>query len=376
MKLRILSLSLIQTGKHMENGSIEKLKTITIKKNEVVLTALKRMDELGVKLLIVIDDDKFCSLISIGDIQRAIIKNTPLDTEINHILRENVRVSYDYEDFEEIKQRMLKFRTECMPVIDKDKNIVDVYFWEDVFLDKRIEKELNVPVVIMAGGRGSRLKPITNIIPKPLVPLGEKPIMEHIIDNFSKLGCKQFYVSVNYKHEMIKYYFDQLEDKDYELIYVMETEPLGTAGSLMFLQDKIKSTFFVTNCDILVYQDYRDIYDYHVENKNDLTVVASLKHYKIPYGTLETGEDGMLVDIKEKPELTFVINTGMYILEPQLILEIPENTIFHITDLIAKIKKKSGKVGVFPVSQKSWVDIGEWNEYHQTLKDFEQRFKP
>lgn len=129
------------------------------------------------------------------------------------------------------------------------------------------------------------------------------------------------------------------------------------------LKDIIHETFFVSNCDIIIEQDYSEILDYHREQKNLITIVAALKHYHIPYGTVETGENGRLVSLVEKPEITYKINSGMYILEPEVLNEIPENNFFHITHLIEKLLAKNEKVGVFPVSEKSWKDIGEWKEY-------------
>lgn len=333
------------------------------------------MDALDRKLLIVFDGSKYFGLLSIGDIQRGIIKNMSLEKPVEDVMRKNIRVAKPGDDKDAVRKMMVEFRTELMPVVDEKNNLVDVFFWEEEFTERiqPVGNDLKVPVVIMAGGFGSRLKPLTNIIPKPLVPIGEKPILEIIIDGFNKLGATEFHLSVNYKHEMIRYYFDHVKDKKYSLNYIMEDKPLGTAGSIFLLKDVLKSTFFVSNCDILIDQDYRDIYKYHKESGNEITLVGSLKHHKIPYGTLEMGEGGRLLSMKEKPELTYVINSGMYVLEPDVIKEIPENTFFHITELIEKVKARGGKVGVFPVSEKSWFDIGEWNEYQQTLKSFEKR---
>ena len=188
------------------------------------------------------------------------------------------------------------------------------------------------------------------------------------MDKFCDAGCNTFYLSINYKAEMIKYYFSTLQKDIYHISYLQEEKALGTAGSLHLLKGKINSTFFLSNCDILVNQEISDIYEYHRTIKNEITIVAALKNYSIPYGILETSKDGLLQSITEKPELTFKINTGLYILEPHLINEIPENEFFHITSLIDKLQKEKRKVGVFPVSEKSWRDIGEWNEYHKFLK--------
>jgi NDP-sugar pyrophosphorylase family protein len=249
---------------------------------------------------------------------------------------------------------------EFVPVIDNTNQVKDIYLWEELFLEQKLppQKRFTLPVVIMAGGLGTRLKPLTNVLPKPLIPLGEKTIIEEIFERFANHGCNEFFVSVNYKAELIKYYLKD-QNLPYQLVFFNEGKPLGTAGSLSLLKGQINETFFVSNCDIIIEQDYSEILDYHRVNKNEITIVAALKHYPIAYGTIETGENGRLLKIIEKPELTFKINSGMYILEPHLLNEIPENQIFDITSLIEKILDRNGNAGVFPVSEGSWRDIGD-----------------
>ena len=341
-----------------------KIKLICISSKTKLLDVLKKMDELDVKLLVVLDDDLFKSVVSIGDIQRALIKNIPLDTSVNKILRNDVEVAYDFEDIEIVKSQMIATRTECMPVISKEGKLLDIIFWDELFGENTLTKEnINLPVVIMAGGKGTRLKPLTNIIPKPLIPIGNTTIVEEIIDKFSVLGCDHFYLSVNYKSEMISNYLDSKKILNRHFHYFEEEKPLGTAGSMYLFKNKINQTFFVTNCDILIDQDLSEVYSYHKTNQNEITIIAALKHHSIPYGTLEVGDNGSLISLKEKPELTFRINTGMYILEPHLLDLIPDNKFFHITELIDIIKKKGGRIGVFPISQGAWKDIGEWKGY-------------
>lgn len=342
----------------------------TINHTENLLFSLKKMDELKVKSLIVLQKNKFSGILSIGDIQRAIINKISLDSEISKILRKNIRIAKTSDDFETIRKMMLKFRMELCPVVNAENEIVKVYFWEDIFAEeeKLQNRNINLPVVIMAGGKGTRMQPLTNVIPKPLIPISNKTILEEIFDNFLNVGCNDFYLSVNYKADIIKHYFEFLENNQYKISYFQETRPLGTAGSLYLIKEKINTTFFVTNCDIIINEDYAEILNYHNENKNELTVVAALKHYPIPYGTIESGKNGILKKLIEKPELTFQINTGFYILEPHLLEEIPENKFFHITHLIDTIIARKGQVGVFPVSEGSWQDIGEWSEYIKNVK--------
>jgi len=333
--------------------------------NESLLQALKKMDELDKKLLIVLDKQKnFQGLLSVGDVQRAIIDNRSVDTEIKEVLRENIRIAKPEDSFEEVKEMMLEFRMELCPVLDAQNNIVDVHFWEDIFGEEKIKpgEYFNLPVIIMAGGFGTRLRPLTHVIPKPLVPIDDKTILEHIFDRFNFYGCDRYYISVNYKSSLIEFYIKE-KNLPYSISYFEEDKPLGTAGSLSLLKENIDETFFVSNCDILIEQDYSKILKYHKENNNELTVIAALKNYAIPYGTIDTGENGKLLSLNEKPNLTFKINSGMYILEPHLLNEIPINTFFHITDLIEKIRDRNGNIGVFPVSEKSWKDVGEWDKY-------------
>lgn len=343
---------------------IEKIKRRIIVPSASLLDAMKQMDEYKIKMLFVFTEGRFESIVTIGDIQRAIIRNIPLSDPIESILSKDKKYVSPTENKEVIRQKMLSLRAECMPVVDSQGTLVDVYFWSDLFRHSETHhrERIKLPVVIMAGGKGTRLKPLTNIIPKPLVPIGDNTILEEILNQFEEIGCKNFYMSVNYKSDMMRYYLDQLEHQ-YNIEFLEETKPLGTIGSVSLLKGKIKTPFFVSNCDIFIDQDYRDVYEYHRSNHNDLTIVTALKSIRIPYGVIETGKDGLMESLSEKPELTYQINTGVYILNPNCIEEIPEGEFFHITHLMEKIKARGGRVGCFPVSEHAWKDMGEWPEY-------------
>lgn len=335
----------------------------TVSTEASIIATLKKMDSEGVKLLFVFNGNTFKGIVTIGDIQRAIINNIDLSTPISSIIDTTKIYAKESDNIEDIKKVMLRLRSECMPVVDEDGNLVRVYFWKDLFETKAVERPfLGLPVVIMAGGIGSRLAPLTNIYPKPLIPIGEKTIVESIMDKFVKYGCHDFHMSVNYKADTIKNYFDFINNPAYNVSYFQEDKPMGTAGSLRLLKDKINSTFFVSNCDILIEDDYASILEYHRSNKNELTVVAAVKTISIPYGTIITGENGLLESIEEKPTLTFKINTGLYILEPSLLDDIPDE-FFHITHLMEKLKAQGRRVGVYPISQNDWKDMGDWAEY-------------
>lgn len=343
----------------------DSIKQICIDSKATVLAALKQMDVTRRKLLIVMESGRYRSVLSIGDIQRAIIKGDSMDESIEKILRPSTKVAKVSQDRTAVEQYVKEHKNEFMPVVDDDNNLVDVVFWDELFkteIHHRTE-DFNLPVVIMAGGKGTRLRPLTNVLPKPLIPIGEQTMMEDIMDRFVECGCKDFYVSVNYMADFMRHYFDNFSKHNYHIEYFQEDKPLGTAGSLHLLKGKIKDTFFVSNCDSILDEDYGEILRYHRENKNEITVVSVVKSIYIPYGTLVTGESGLLSSIQEKPELTFQINTGMYILEPHLLKEIPSDRIYHITYLIEKLVKEGRRVGVYPVNEGSWTDIGNWDEY-------------
>ena len=349
----------------------ERIQKKIISASNTIIQTMKLMDEGYTKLFLVFDRDSFLGIITNGDLQRAIIAKIPFDTPIGKIIsREGKLFAHKGDDKDRIKEWMLSKRAELMPILDDSGQLDDVIFWDDVLSETPntdTRSSIDLPVVIMAGGKGTRLKPITNVIPKPLVPVGDKTILEVIMDQFEGIGCHKFYMSVNYKADMMKYYLSQLEHK-YDIEFFMEDKPLGTIGSVSLLKGKITTPFFVSNCDSINEQDYRDVWDYHVNNHNDMTIVTMVKSFKIPYGVIETGEDGLMTALKEKPEQTYQVNTGVYILNPELIEEIPEGEFFHITHLMEKVQSRGGRVGCFPVSEYSWKDMGEWSEYLKMIK--------
>lgn len=348
---------------------MHKIENRIVNLTDDIISALKKMDVERTKMLFVFSNGHFEGVLTIGDIQRAILNNVALSESIHKILDPYKVYASPGESPDSIKVQMYRLRAECMPVVDENGELLDVYFWNDFFeSDENLPKQpLHIPVVIMAGGKGTRLAPLTNIYPKPLIPIGEKTIVETIMDKFVSYGCTEFYISVNYKADMIKNYFDFIHNDSYHLSYFQEDRPMGTAGSLRLLKDKLHSTFFVSNCDIMIYEDFANILNYHKENNNELTVVAAVKTYSIPYGTIQTKEDGLLESIEEKPNLSFKINTGLYILEPSLLKDIPDE-FFHITHLMEKLQLQGRRVGVYPISQNDWMDMGDWDEYLKLVR--------
>jgi len=351
--------------------SKEELKQFLINKEESVLTSMKRLDENAHKVLFVVDENEaLIGSLTDGDIRRWILSDNKLSEQVHKVCHKSPSyVSEDYS-YEKVKDIMLTKNIESVPVVSSSNKVRNVLFWVDVFQDTKVEKpkkQMNYPVVIMAGGFGTRLAPFTTILPKPLIPVGDKSIVEHIIDRFLPYGIDKFFMTVNHKSKIIKSYFEDVE-KEYSIKLVKEDKPLGTAGSLKLIKDEIKDVFIVSNCDIVIHADYSEIVDFHVSSGYDITLVSSMMHYKIPYGICEIDKGGSLIQIREKPEYNFLISTGMYILNRETLDLIPDDEFFHITHLMEKVKNQGGSVGVFPISEKSWDDTGEWNEYKKTVK--------
>lgn len=339
-------------------------KELIISPDLSLMDALLHMDKIERKLLVVCDDERFVGVLSIGDIQRALLAKIDLSSDVVSVIRKEITFSHTSDDLSDIREMMLRDRIECMPVVDNEGRLADIIEWEALFGDtKRTSISINSPVVIMAGGKGTRLKPLTNVLPKPLIPISDKTIIEEIIDRFSDAGAERFYVSINYKADVIKEFFRNKARDGYKIEFIEEREPLGTAGSLAYLKGILNEPFFVTNCDILVDVNINDMVNYHKSNRNIATVVSVIRKYHIPYGTMETQKDGLLVKLTEKPTLSYQVNSGLYYFEPEIFDYIRDNEPVNITDVFQRMIDNGGRVGVFPVSEGSWVDIGNWNEY-------------
>jgi len=344
-----------------------------INKSTTLKDAMKALNENIVKCLMVVDrKNKFVGTVTDGDIRRGILDGLKLSSSILKCTNLNP-ITFNKKNS---NKDALKFFADndisLIPVLNDNGIVVDYFssINENEKDNKRILR--NISTVIMAGGKGTRMEPFTSILPKPLIPIKNKPIIEHIIEKFYSAGSNKFYISTNYKSKLLKAYFYDTKNK-YSIEYLDEKKPLGTAGSLRLLEKKTRESFFVTNCDILVNLNYADLYDFHQTNNYELTIVASLSEFSIPYGTLKLLKNGDLQKIDEKPNLSYLINTGLYILKPSVLELIPKNKLFDMTDLIKKIKSKGKSIGVYPINEDSWSDVGEWNEFKKTERKFTVR---
>ncbi len=350
-----------------------KLRDLLIYSDTTLKESMQRLNQTSEKILFVADDnDRLLGTVTDGDIRRGLINGLNFNDNIENVMFGNFAfISYDEANKKKkAKTLMLEKVIEQIPILDKNMRVIDVILWTDIFgEEKALESKLffTNPVVIMAGGKGTRLDPFTKILPKPLIPIGEKPIIEIIMEKFYKQGFQNFIFTLNYKKEYIKMFLRE-NNFPYKTDWVEEDDFMGTAGSLSLLRDKINEPFFVLNCDIILSADYIDIIKWHKENNNLMTLIGCHKEVKVPYGILEL-DDGILKSFVEKPNYDVIINTGVYILEPEIIDMIPDNKFINMNTLIEVVSKK-GKVSVYPIHD-GWMDVGQWEEYKNCLREIE-----
>lgn len=348
-----------------------KLEDFLVSPEITILGAMAIINKNAKGIVFVCRGAKLIGTLTDGDIRRFILDGGNLSEKADLITNKQF-IFLKINSKELAQSTMEKHFVSAVPVLNDRCEIISIYFDDGSRVDRdAADRQIDIPLVIMAGGKGSRLKPFTDILPKPLIPIGEKTITEHIIDKFIPFGCREIYLIINYKKEFIKAYFQ--EEKYGPLIHFVE-EPsyLGTGGGIRLLEDRINTTFFVSNCDILLDVDYSDILAYHRRESNTITLVSAKKKFTIPYGTIVADDENNIKDIIEKPSHEYLVNTGVYILEPEVIRLIPEGIFTHITQIIANCIAQDKKVGTYIIEDENWMDMGQMDELEKMKKRFEK----
>lgn len=351
-------------GKMLEQG-----KGLFIEESMSIFDAMQRMNEVSLKVLFLLRDGRLCAALTDGDIRRWLLSGGDLKEEVRQV----ANYSPKYLGKNDQKTAFWYMRDngiEAVPIVDEDMHILDVISWHQTARKTNLNP-IDVPVIMMAGGRGSRLFPYTKVLPKPLIPIGEIPISEHIINQFHRQGCVEFYLVVNHKKNMIKAYYNEIEH-DYEIHFIDEDEPLGTGGGLSLLKGIIRETCVLTNCDILIREDFSKILQYHKDNENKITMICSAKRFHIPYGVVHIKEGGTIDYMEEKPDISFFTNTGCYILEPSVIEEMEDHIATGFPDVVERCKRAGYNVGIYPISENAWLDMGQMDEMERMREKIEE----
>lgn len=332
--------------------------------NALVQEAMKRLDVIKPKILFVVDGDLLLGSLTDGDVRRFLLASGKLDDVVTKACQTTPLCARNEAEAASLYSAK---NYVAIPIINEKGEITDIFLGESK--EEAHATDLGIPVVINAGGKGTRLDLFTKVLPKPLIPIGDYPIIEHIMRRFREFGCDVFDIIVNYKKQLIKAYFSESENP-YNISWYDEEKPLGTGGGLCFLKGKLDKTFFFTNCDILITEDYEKILKFHKEKHNAITMVCAYKNVLIPYGVIEIGEDGFIEEMKEKPELSFLTNTGMYLVEPEVLDIIEDNVSIGFPDVIKKAMAKGMKVSAYPISGENWMDMGQLPELEKMYERF------
>lgn len=294
--------------------------------------------------------------LSDGDIRRFLMTNGSIADPVVKAMNKDFKSSVNI-----VEAKALAEEYNVVPVLN-EKGEASCIVLKDIIIP---QTKLNVPVVIQAGGLGTRLYPYTKILPKPLIPIGDLPIIELIINRFVEFGCSEFYVIVNHKKEMIKSYFAEIE-KPYSIEFIDETKPLGTGGGLSMLEGKINNTFIFANCDTFLDCNFSDVLKEHKKANNKVSIICSQMDMQIPYGVVKIDENKKITEFVEKPRMQFLSNVGIYIVEPEVIRMIPKDTKIHFTTICEDLMQNKG-VGVFEILEEEWNDMGEIDKLNKMI---------
>ena len=324
-----------------------------------VIEAMQQIDRNTYGILFLTDEEgRLAACITDGDIRRYLLAGGKMDGPAIEAANKAPRTA---STADEARRLYHKKNYIVIPVVDDRGVITELYTGESGGKPVKKRNPLNIPVVINAGGKGTRLDPFTRVLPKPLIPVGELPIIEHIMKEYRSYSCNEFHIIVNYKKELMKAYFAE-NDGNYDITWYDEEKPLGTGGGLSLLKGKLQGTFFFANCDALLTANYESMLKFHKEEGNAITMICAYKKLDIPYGVVEMGVNGTIESMQEKPTLSFLTNTGIYIVEPEVVEDIEEDVPVGFPDIVEMERKKGRKVAVFPVSENDWMDMGQLPE--------------
>lgn len=348
---------------------MEKCQQIIVPKNYTLLETMQVIDTSSLQFAVVVDDEQhLLGTVTDGDIRRGILRGEGLDVSINEVMNAKPITALAGQKPHKYKQLMQKRKLKQLPIINSENKLIDILFfdkWQSIVENKN-------SVVLMLGGLGTRLRPLTNDVPKPMLKVGNKPIVETIVESFKQYGYTNFIFSVNYKKEMIQKYFQDGEAFGINIDYIEEQKRMGTAGALSLLKERPTAPFFVMNGDLLTQINFDQLMQFHEEHKAIATMCVREYEFQIPYGVIETaGAD--LVNIKEKPIHRSFINAGIYVFSPEALDFIPKDEFYDMPKLFEQMMAAGKKTVAFPIHE-YWLDIGQMDDFYRADDDYMKIF--
>lgn len=342
---------------------------VAVQPSTTLLETMKIIDDTSLQFAIVVDDRQtLLGTVTDGDIRRGILRGKGLDVRIDSVMNVHPITSGLDDTYSDYLSILSKYKLNQLPIVDSENKIIDIIFSGQ---QKEVTNNNNL-VFLMAGGLGTRLRPLTENIPKPMLQVGNKPILETIIEGFKQYGFTNFIISVNYKKEVIQDYFQDGAAFGVSISYIEEDKRMGTAGALSLLKEKPTSPIFVMNGDLLTQVNFEQLLHFHEDTNAVATMCVREYEYQIPYGVIET--DGQqLVSIKEKPMQRSFVNAGIYILSPEVFDYIPHEEFYDMPDLFKQLMDKQNNVSAFPVRE-YWLDIGRVTDFERADGEYSSYF--
>lgn len=332
---------------------------LLITPNTSILDTMQVIDKAAKQMAVIVNENRvLLGIVTDGDIRRGILKHIALTEPVEQVMNPNPTIFPISTNKKYLKRFMKNQSLPFIPLVNENKQICDIQFSNE----KDEQKKDNL-VVLMAGGLGTRLRPLTENIPKPLLTVGDRPILETIIENFKSHGFYRFAISVNYKKEMIMDYFGNGESLGVSISYIHEDKRMGTAGALSLLESKPTAPIFVMNGDLLTKINYEQLLSFHEDCNSAATMCVREYDFQVPYGVIQTNHH-QLLSIEEKPVQQFFVNGGIYVLNPEAIQEIPTDSYYDMPELFNKLITQNKNVTVFPIRE-YWLDIGRISDYEK-----------
>lgn len=332
--------------------------------------ALKVIDKGTKRIAIVVDtENKLLGTLNDGDIRRALLKGVMLEDSIKNVYYTSPFVCNIHDSKEKVIKTAIKNKVYQIPIVDDNYRLVEVEDLATLLTNANRKNK----VILMAGGLGTRLQPLTDDTPKPLLKVGTQPILQTIIENFSSYGFKDIVISVNYKAEMIKNYFQDGSSFGVNITYIEEGKRLGTAGALSLIEEELSEPFFVMNADLLTNVNFEHFLDFHSYGNSNATMCVREYDFQVPYGVIETQND-KITSIVEKPVHKFFVNAGIYLLSPEILTRIPKDTFYDMPTLFNELIEEKKCVLSFPVHE-YWLDIGHMEDFQKAQLEYKHLYK-
>ena len=345
-------------------------KNALLKQNASIRDAIETIDKGSFQIAVIVDDNgRLVGAVTDGDVRRGILRGVSFEQGVELIMRKNPKAASVDDDHQRILSLMKQYSIHQIPLLDSSGVVVGLEL-----LDELLQAEdRDNPVVIMAGGLGKRLSPLTDSVPKSLIAIGSKPILQTILENFIEYGFKKFYLAVNYKDHMIKDFFGDGSKWKVRIQYLSENCRLGTAGALSLLPELPQTPFLVMNGDLLTKVNFAQLLNFHQESKATATMCVREYDFQVPFGVVNI-DDHLIKSIDEKPIHRFFVNAGIYVLEPAVLDLIPKQKLFDMPQLFDQLIARQKKTGAFPIRE-YWLDIGRLDDLERAHEEFPKVFK-